>query len=227
MNSLQAEGPYAGLAMIGTSGGRISTQRVVVAIVVAGTMAVAGTSGAEPPTEWGDVFQIAQQTNSGYPEGVERMVPRTALMEIRRRGGLTWDELGRLFGVSRRSVHFWVSGQAPSAVHQVHIGAVLQAIRGIDRGSSPATRTALFAQQNGGKSPFQLLAEDRVEELMRSLGSWVGGRSTVALSPLSPVARAARRPLPPVESVGAFQDVVHRDIVEARAARTGRTGRQW
>src|SRR5262245_8901698 len=40
-----------------------------------------------------------------------------AVMEIRRRSGLTWEELGDLFGVSRRSVHHWASGKTVSPRH--------------------------------------------------------------------------------------------------------------
>src|SRR5438067_1440640 len=37
-----------------------------------------------------------------------RVTISDALGEIKRLGGLTWDNLARIFGVSRRTVHNWV-----------------------------------------------------------------------------------------------------------------------
>ena len=34
-----------------------------------------------------------------------------AIGELRRLSGLTWDQLARIFSVSRRSLHFWASGK--------------------------------------------------------------------------------------------------------------------
>jgi DNA-binding transcriptional regulator YiaG len=46
-----------------------------------------------------------------------------ALDEIKRRSGLTWGQLARIFNVSRRTVHSWANG---AAVRVGHIGLVTQ-----------------------------------------------------------------------------------------------------
>src|SRR5690348_926812 len=46
---------------------------------------------------------------------------REAILEIRRRAGLTWEELADLFDVSRRSVHHWANGKAVTADHEQRI----------------------------------------------------------------------------------------------------------
>ena len=43
---------------------------------------------------------------------IEYEIPdaRRATSELRRISGLTWKQLGELFNVSRRNIHFWANG---------------------------------------------------------------------------------------------------------------------
>ena len=59
--------------------------------------------------------QRTDQTSAGV--SVSSIAPSgAAIGELRRLSGLTWDQLARLFNLSRRSLHFWASGKpmAPS-----------------------------------------------------------------------------------------------------------------
>ena len=78
--------------------------------------------------------------------------------ELRRLSGLTWDQLARLFGVSRRSVHFWASGKPMAPSNEEHLRRLLAVVRKVDRGSARANRAILLGADEDGISLFDLLA---------------------------------------------------------------------
>lgn len=139
------------------------------------------------------------RTASG-PDGQLVPVPSEstgeAVLEIRRRSGLTWEELGHLFGVSRRSAHHWASGKPVTPEHERMIRRMLASIRRLDQGNQAATRARLLAvDENLGASVLELLKEGRFGE--------AGGRTDSKRSPghrpvpLSREAREGRRPPAP------------------------------
>ena len=129
----------------------------------------------------------------------------SAILEIRRRSGLTWDELAELFEVSRRSVHHWASGKTVSASHHRQIRLMLVAIRNIDQGEAARTRDFLLALDASGESPLDLLSRSRFEEATARVQT---GRAPVppTLTPLSEKALRARRPASPASLLDASQD---------------------
>ena len=188
---------------------------------VGGALALQGTTSGDARPNWAQEHAIAEQTNSGLmPTGVEA-TPIAAIAEVRRRSGLTWDQLARLFGVARRSVHFWASGKALSAANEERLGRLLAVLRQIDRGSARATRAALLTPLSDGTTPFDLLAKNEFDVVKEQLGS-SPQLSTPALHRLSPAARAVRMPPPPEERVGALQNTVHREVGKSRVAKTVR-----
>lgn len=145
---------------------------------------------------------------------------RTAIAELRRLAGLTWEELARLFGVSRRSVHFWASGNPLNSQNEKFLLGVHDVIVHVDRGDARATRRALLEVQDG-ESALDLLREGRFENARKRLGD---GRERVLVraGALSAEAHAARAPLAPDVLVEAQNDRVHSDTGRGRAARTVR-----
>jgi len=83
-----------------------------------------------------------------------------AIGELRRLSGFTWDQLARLFNVSRRSLHFWASGKPMAPSNEEHLQRLLAVFRKIDRGSASANRTALLGVREDGSLPFDLLATE-------------------------------------------------------------------
>jgi transcriptional regulator with XRE-family HTH domain len=158
------------------------------------------------------------QTTAGFsvPLG-ER--PGTSIAELRRLSGLTWDQLARLFRVSRRSLHFWASGKAMMPTNEEHLQRLVAALRKLDCGSGSTNRAMLLTPRDDGTIPFDLLAEGRYEQVVSVIGH---GQSVPRMmqSQLSDEAKAARAPLPPEELVGALQDRIHRDKRVARAAKS-------
>ena len=142
-------------------------------------------------------------------------------MEIRRRSGLTWEELGDLFDVSRRSVHHWANGKTVTSGHDRMIRKMLAALRHLDQSNQMATRAFLLtADPATGVSTLDLLKDGRFDEAMgRVDGARAPERNRI---PLSRAALDARRPQPPVFLLGAEQD--RPDIpANARAVRLKRT----
>ena len=143
-----------------------------------------------------------------------------AIAELRRTSGLTWDQLGRLFGVSRRSVHFWASGKPMNAANEQHLLQVLDVVRRADRGDARSNRAVLFEVSENG-TPFDLLASKRFDEAGALLGRGPG-RRRLTLRPLDAKAAAERAPLPPEALIDAMNDRIHRDVGRVRLARTVR-----
>jgi len=79
------------------------------------------------------------------------------VLEIRFLSGLTWAEVGELFGVSRRSVHNWANGETLKPENVILIREALRAIRTLHRLSSAETRIALLAPLPTGRRGLDLL----------------------------------------------------------------------
>ncbi|MXZ81251.1 MAG: hypothetical protein F4Z15_07810 [Gammaproteobacteria bacterium] len=128
-----------------------------------------------------------------------------AIMEIRRRSGLTWDEISALFDVSRRSVHHWANGKPVSASHDRMIRRMLAAIRYLDRGSQSDTRAMLLdVDEATGTSTFDLLVSGRFDEAENRIEG-VGIRESRRI-PLSRTDWKARQPQEPLLLLEAEQD---------------------
>jgi DNA-binding transcriptional regulator YiaG len=146
-----------------------------------------------------------EQTTSGV--SVHLTEPAgAAIGELRRLSGLTWDQLARLFNVSRRSLHFWASGKSMTASNEEHLQRLLAVIRKIDRGSGSANRTVLLGVLEDGSLPFDMLVVGEYERVASLLAIAVK-RTTPPRA--SDEARAARAPRPPEELVDALQDRIH------------------
>ena len=202
--------------------------------VISGALTMPGTSSAEDSTMWESYDRHYEATLSSPAYAVDQALEPSVLLDaqptseavarLRRISGLTWEQLARMFDVSRRSMHFWASGKPLSASNEEMLHQVLAIVSEADRGSASETRAALL-DPSGGQSAFDLLTTGLYDEARRVLGVGVGRRD-VERSELSAETSAARRPLPPEELVGAEQDRVHRDVGRGRVGRTVRNKRR-
>lgn len=192
-------------------------------IVVASALATPGTSSAEPKRIWETRYVIGPERTASspswqMPDPTEPLEDtRDAISDLRRISGLTWEQLAELFGVSRRSVHFWASGKPLNAANEQRLLRTLDVVRYADRGTARLTRAALSTSR-GGSSPFDLLVAERFDEARALLGAGPG-HGVVARAELDAHAKASRRPLSPEELVDAEHDSVHRDVGRGRPAR--------
>ena len=176
-------------------------------IVVLGAFQYPGTTSSPPRVLHVDSTSSGPPTTAAFvPVG---QTTAEAVLELRRRSGLTWELLSELFNVPRRTVHHWANGKAPSAQHEWEIRRTLGAVRYLDEGESRKTRDRLLTPVNG-LSPFDLLAERRYADVRRqtaATGSPGAGRRHAALSEDE---RARRRPPPPIlllDAIGERPDV--------------------
>jgi hypothetical protein len=162
-----------------------------------------------------------QQTTSGVSIELREPAP-TAIAALRRLTGFTWEQVAKLFGVSRRSVHFWASGSRMANDNRAHLERVLETVRFIDRGSAAENRGAILASTADGTTLLDQLATGHYDAVIAALGP---GRQRVAstTAALSPFAKAARLPHPPEELVDAYHERVHEESGPTRAGRSVRT----
>jgi transcriptional regulator with XRE-family HTH domain len=217
MTSIEMRSSFESTSAAGAMLMRQVCEPVLVGMMLAGL----GTSSLSA-LHSGPVFSSpwpVQQTTAGA--SVVRVGDAgAAIAELRRLSGFTWEQLARLFSVSRRSLHFWASGKAMTPGNEEHLQRLLAVLRKIDRGSASANRTELLAVRDDGSIPFDLLAAGEYDRVVLLLGASEARR--VRAPKLPSEALAARAPRPPEELVGALQDRVHRETGIARPAKSVR-----
>lgn len=88
---------------------------------------------------------------SGASASAERPLPvRECVLEIRRLSGLTWDELARVFSVSRRSIHNWALGERLTDENAEKVRRVLTNVRKLFD-SSPARTAGILRGMQGAR----------------------------------------------------------------------------
>lgn len=167
---------------------------------------------------------VLSQTPTPALSQVELAVERseeTALAELRRLSGLTFDQLARLFQSSRRAIHFWASGKPMAAANQEHLHRLLEVVRRMDRGSSSRNREALLSPSGNSPIPFDLLIEKNYAEAAAILGASTTRRRP-ALPPLDRAGKLAFEPTPPEFLMGALQENVHLEVGRSRGVKAAR-----
>jgi DNA-binding transcriptional regulator YiaG len=171
-----------------------------------------------------NLVAASEMTTSGVtiastssPEATQK-----ALSELRRLSGLTWEQLAKLFNVSRRSLHFWASGQPLSRFNEEHLNRLLGTIRYVDQGSASLNRSLLLCPDGNGNPLFDLLVAGKYEEFKRIVGSNNAPRRPL-LGALSEDAHTAYMPQNPADLVDALQEPIHREVGRSRPARTARS----
>lgn len=163
-------------------------------------------------------LQPAKQTTSG---AVVVVNAGAAIGELRRLSGLTWDQLARLFSVSRRALHFWASGKPMTSANEEHLQRLLGVLRKIDRGSASANRRELLEARLGNDIALDLLHQRRYELVVSVVGA--GDIKPRLIAPkLSAKAAALRMPPAPEQLVGALQDSVHHEVGIVREGKSVR-----
>jgi transcriptional regulator with XRE-family HTH domain len=143
-----------------------------------------------------------------------------AVNELRKLSGLTWEQLACLFDVSRRSVHFWASGQPLAVAHEEKLNRILDAVQYISLGSASLNRSLLMGIGKDGRSYLELLAAGEYETVKRLLGAG-NARANPQLAPLA--LAAARVPANPADLIDALQDPIHREVGKSKSAKSVRS----
>lgn len=204
-----------------------SPEAAFTAALIATTLSATDNTYAQGSLALGVAIAPCSERTAAAPTGQIVHLPSEstaqAIMEIRRLSGLTWEELGDLFNVSRRSIHHWASGKSVTAKHERMIHRMIAAVRHLDRGDQIDTRALLLSvDQAAGVSTLDLLREGRFAEAMGRVESgWAPAPRRI---PLSDTASTARRPPAPALLLEAEQE--RPDIpAKARVARPKRAPR--
>ena len=217
MNSLEVRPAFNATSAAGAMLMRQVRGPIFVGVMLAGL----GTSTVHALPA--DVVLRPQRTTDQTTAGASVHVAAlsgAAIGELRRLSGLTWDQLARLFNVSRRSLHFWASGKSMAPSNEEHLQRILAVVRKFDQGSARANRAMLLGVREDGSLPFDLLAAGDYERVLSLLGP--GAPRRASPPKLAKEARTVRAPHSPEQLVGALQDRIHRDGGTARAAKSVR-----
>lgn len=134
---------------------------------------------AHRTTAWG-IF-IRSSSITGFESGI-RHVPKSdvasplkgtddLIRDLREKSGLTWDQIARLFGVSRRSVHMWANGGRLNSENFEFLSKVTTVVSGLSASSSDERRKQLLSPRGGNVSLFEELRASRTggsQEINRS-----------------------------------------------------------
>lgn len=156
-------------------------------------------------------FELRRPETSSLYQTRGSLIPLAStenpISELRRRSGLTWEQLAGVMGVERRTLHLWEAGRGMRPIHQERLQQVLQVVRITDRGSSAETRAALL-DVSQGDSIKDLLAQDLYEEALRQAKNIPAVAPPVRPPKLSREVRQARRPLPLAAQLDLREDTV-------------------
>lgn len=82
----------------------------------------------------------------------------TLVADLKAESGLTADQLGRLMGVTRRSIHNWAAGSPIAPKHESRIRALSEMVFGLEA-PTPEARRALLLDSTSGPSLFSAFLE--------------------------------------------------------------------
>ncbi len=202
--------------------GSMLMQAIKKPMLVGVMLAGIGTSSASslPAELVHQALQPAQQTTSGAAL-VAANHSGSAIAELRRLSGLSWDQLANLFPVSRRALHFWASGKPMTPANEEHLQRLLSVLRKIDRGSASANRRELLAAREDSPIALDLLHEKKYDFVVSLIGT-ADARGRISAPKLSPHAVALRMPPSPERLLGAVQDGSHHGLGIVRIAKSVR-----
>jgi DNA-binding transcriptional regulator YiaG len=106
---------------------------------------------------------VAELRGATVSREVEEALPDLArsVRALRRRSGLTWDELARIFGVTRRTLYNWSIGGQVSAAHAQALAQVIARVHEVDAGDPKLTRSRLLAPTDSGATLYTRLVQQQ------------------------------------------------------------------
>lgn len=81
----------------------------------------------------------------------------SAVRSLKERSGLSWQQFADAFGVSRRSLHFWVNGGNMAPSSQDRLRVLTEVVDGIRSAHPAVVRDTLLTPGADGRSPFDEL----------------------------------------------------------------------
>jgi hypothetical protein len=149
------------------------------------------------------VFVVAADvTNAGFlPYKAHRQVEPTTtslVIDLHAQSGLTWEELSRLLGRDKRSLHLWARGSRMSPSAEKRLRQISTLIRSLDARSPGETRARLMEPQADSESWYSMIARTAKIEDEGRLKKGRGKRAS----------KTAKTSAKPGELLGALHDSV-------------------
>lgn len=105
----------------------------------------------------------------------QRMSTGDRVDALRALSGLTVDQMGRLMGVSRRSIHNWMNGGSMSRANEERLSRLFEVVQGLPGG--PDQRRAALLDSSSGVSLFHRILRENTEwAVVQEAGSSTRGR---------------------------------------------------
>ena len=133
---------------------------------------------------------------------------RSAIHELRRLSGLTWENLADVLGATRRSLHFWANGSAINSLNEARVRDLLVAIRALDRGNATENRQLLLTPVEDGKTVADLLRTGSFAEAIKLVGR---GAGRVVPSGIPTLAKPRTGSVSIADRLGTSPDAIHVD----------------
>lgn len=80
--------------------------------------------------------------------------PASLIQEIRKSTALTWDQLARLFGVSRRAAHLWAAGGKMNGSNFELLSEIASLVSGLPGTSATERKADLLLPRSNGRSLY-------------------------------------------------------------------------
>jgi hypothetical protein len=84
-----------------------------------------------------------------------------SVIRLRDLSGLTWDQLAKLFGVSRRAMHLWASGGRMNSYHAELLSRILASVSMIPADTAAQRREMILAPGADGRTIYEVLLAER------------------------------------------------------------------
>lgn len=160
-------------------------------------------------------YELIGPTSAGLSATYDKISTQDAILEFKRKSGLNWEDLARLFGVQNRAPYLWAEGKSLSKENEEHLHSLLKVLRVVDQGNSRANRSLLLTVLPDGSSPFGLLTEKRYSVALILMEESKSFNSRY-LTPLSKEAEMLRMPPPPQELLGALHTPIKTPQMKSR-----------
>ena len=186
-----------------------------VAVATVGTISTLGAHQLLPESS-GSYFQISGTGDMIVVARSATTAQRfsalaTRLSNLYRASGLTWGEIAKSLGVSRRAVHHWMSGQLPSDRHIERVSNLENLVGDFDTGSAGDTREALVAVDQSGSSALARFSSESLPHRSTPLSSVTLGEFLSSDNSAEPPERISQHRSSTIKGVGKLSRENRRD----------------
>lgn len=125
-----------------------------------------------------ETFRVTLPLLNEIPEdavGVHSASDQENVRWVHETSGLTWEQLGKVFGVSRRAVHLWANGGRLNARNAETLSELVAIVRDLPGRNAQERRALLLAPDAEGVSPIDRMRARNVD-----------GRGDVSGTPWTP-----------------------------------------